>query len=90
MNYLRRLANTNLGQAFLKSALVMSTFWVIMFGIHAFVSVLFWNLEVFIVLLLASIAWGTHINYAYEWGVDEDDATFTVVRKPESKGKGEE
>lgn len=92
MRYLRRLWSSELGQASAKSVLVMSCFWAILFGIHAVISLLFLNFEIFSYLFLASIAWGTYVNYTWGWSVDETEAgiDFASIFKSKNKEKGEE
>lgn len=89
MNYVRRLANTTFGQALLKSCLIMSCVWGIFGLIHALLSLLFLTPITWLCLFLATVAWGTHINYTYELDVEQDDNGFRFVYKPGSKEEGE-
>ncbi len=83
MKYLLRLTNSDLGQAFLKSCLVMSISWFIMLGVYVFVSMLFWSFEVVLCLFFASVMWGTHVNYTWGWKVEQDDTSLKFIFKPE-------
>ena len=90
MNYLRKLLDPDLRQAFSKSCLVLCIAWLGLFGIHALVSMLFWNSTVFLCFFLATVAWGTHINYRGAWKVEQTDTSLSAGFRPKDEEKGEE